>query len=145
MIKKEVDFKPIFLYVFFFTDEDSDADLVTDYLSAILKDDETQEIISSSSSSRNNARQINKVLVPAATNKVEFGVQDEHTHFPITSNNTNANHNHHHYHHQHQSNHNYHINGHNMHNNMVPIISVTPHSPGSKHNNILGKLIFYSV
>lgn len=33
----------------------------------------------------------------------------------------------------HQS-HNHHIN-----NNMVPIISVTPHSPGAKFNNILGK------
>lgn len=43
----------------------------------------------------------------------------------------------------HQS-HNHHIN-----NNMVPIISVTPHSPGAKFNNILGKfaekLLFVNI
>lgn len=35
-----------------------------------------------------------------------------------------------------QQPHHYHIN-----NNMVPIISVTPHSPGTKFNNILGTIL----
>lgn len=30
-------------------------------------------------------------------------------------------------------------------NNMVPIISVTPHSPGTKYNCILGKFSYFMV
>lgn len=115
---------PIFYY---FSDEDSDADLVTDYLSAILKDDETQEIIS------NNRP---KVLVQPSAAAIGAAVSTstgEHIN-NITNASNNINTNNHHHHHQN------HIHIATMHNNMnmVPIISVTPHSPGSKHNNILG-------
>lgn len=55
-----------------------------------------------------------------------------HNHHLVSGGNGSTAVNHHHPHH---TNNNNHIN-----NNMVPIISVTPHSPGSKHNNLLGSL-----
>lgn len=110
-------------YILFFSDEDSDADLVTDYLSGILKDDETQEIISN-----NRPKVLVQPLAVAGAVSTSTG-----EHINNTSNNINTNNNHHH----HQNN--IHIaTMHHNNMNMVPIISVTPHSPGSKHNNILG-------
>lgn len=72
------------------SDDDSDGDLVTDYLS-----------------STNDAQDINNI------NKSS----------KLMAQGSNVSHNN------------------NNHHNMVPIISVTPHSPGTKYNNILGKLL----
>lgn len=69
------------------SDDDSDGDLVTDYLSST---NDAQDI--------NNSNKSSKLMAQGS----------------------NASHN-------------------NNHHNMVPIISVTPHSPGAKYNNILGK------
>lgn len=64
----------------------------------------------------------------------------------FNSNNTNTNNTMTHHqptsqgHHQSASGNNHHTNNNNhINSNMVPIISVTPHSPGSKHNNLLGE------
>lgn len=71
---------------FLLSDDDSDGDLVTDYLSST---NEAQDI--------NNSNKSSKLMAQASHN--------------------------------------------NNHHNMVPIISVTPHSPGTKYNNILGKTL----
>lgn len=71
------------------SDDDSDGDLVTDYLSST---NDAQDI--------NNSNKSSKLMAQGS----------------------NVSHN-------------------NNHHNMVPIISVTPHSPGTKYNNILGKLL----
>lgn len=77
------------------SDDDSDGDLVTDYLS-----------------STNDAQDINNSNKPSK----------------LMAQGSNLSHN-----------------NNNNHHNMVPIISVTPHSPGTKYNNILGEWFFSSI
>lgn len=81
-----------------FLDDDSDADLVTDYLSGSIDLN-------------------NKVINLNNTPKMTTASVVTPVHHSTPQNN----------------------------NNMVPIISVTPHSPGTKYNCILGKFYFYFI
>lgn len=82
-----------------YTDDDSDGDLVTDYLC----------LASNKDGSETKAININKPPKSTSTSSAAYEHNKMH-------NNNNIN---------------------NI--NMVPTISVTPHSPGTKYNSILGK------
>lgn len=102
-----------------FPDEDSDVDEVTDYLNSNtnapdgIGSGSSNDVADTKSSPDANVNKSTK------SNASPASTQRNTPQLPSQNN--------------HQS-HNHHIN-----NNMVPIISVTPHSPGAKFNNILGK------
>lgn len=110
----------------FLADDDSDADVVTDHLNSNSTGLPGPQYGNSGDGQQQQQQQHelnNKYNLKSITmthNQQPQGYQHHHQ----TSNNN---------HHSH-SNNNSHIN-----NNMVPIISVTPHSPGAKHHNLLGK------
>lgn len=115
----------LFINIFQFhslADDDSDVDEVTDYLNSntnVQDGNRTEpgsDVVDTKSSSDSNVNKSTKSNASPASARS--------THQLPTQNNQQPNH----------QSHNHHIN-----NNMVPIISVTPHSPGAKFNNILGK------
>lgn len=107
-----------FLHVLWISDDDSDVDEVTDYLSSNTNAPDgirTGDAFDKTSPESN----ANKKTKPSASPVNTRSAQP-----PPPQNSQSSNH----------QMHNHHIN-----NNMVPTISVTPHSPGAKFNNILGE------
>lgn len=155
-----------FLYVFcYITDDDSDVDVVTDYLSnntlgpvaqpyairdysncvgvghdgPVAAANHLGGVVAHTESHYNRKNlKLNKNM----THHQPAGMAGHQSHHMMSASNngTTANNHHHHQQQQQQQYHQYHANNNNNHinNNIVPIISVTPHSPGSKYNNILG-------
>lgn len=95
-------------------------DEVTDYLNSNTQDGNRtgpgSDVVDTKSSPDSSVNKSTKSNASATNSR--------NTHQLPSQNNQQSNH----------QSHNHHIN-----NNMVPIISVTPHSPGAKFNNILGK------
>lgn len=100
---------------FFFSDDDSDVDLVTDFLSSNIK-----HAAETTNHCSLKQRQPKQLLVNCSSRPEQnnFHQQQQLNATNTASNNT--------------------ISG-----NMVPIISVTPHSPGTKYNSILG--MYYKI